>query len=391
MANGTLINDRKSRKRELDRKSQRLARQRTRSRMAHLETLVANFQETDSDVRFSSLNEQLSKVIGERDRLTSLLESLDFTIRSHLDEASAKRPFPSSSAVCKDVGVQSVQSKLDVSDCQETSGNEAFHTTASMNSSSDEVHAWHNNSESLDIDSSLLQLPPTIPDIVSTIPPQMDLPECECRLRAWHDTGTTTLNIWRQLNDLHQSLANIDLAAEDRESEDSVIRAVLYGWNSVSAARRALNTCRMLRSIDELSGVKYSPIDRLAILSLIRLMLVSQNSTRKAALPRWLQARPSQSLPHAAAIDLVFWPGIRERLVFLEHEYCRDSFWRSAFSNTKLKWPLELSGAYVQNSVTGDLHLSPCFRTYIRDLGNWTMSPEFLKQFPELHNDIKGY
>ncbi|SCN68567.1 uncharacterized protein FFB20_03096 [Fusarium fujikuroi] len=388
MTNGTLINDRKSRKRELDRKSQRLARQRTRSRMAHLETLVANFRETDSDVRFSSLNEQLSKVISERDGLRSLLESLNFTIRSHLDETSAKKPFPSS-ARCKDGRAQSLQSRLDVPDFQETSGNEAFDTAASMNST-DEAQAWH-NPESLDLDPSLFQLPPLSPDFLSTIVPQIGPPRCECMLGGGsHGTGTT-LNIWRQLNDLHQSLANIDLAAEDRQSEDSVIRAVLYGWNCVTAAGQALNTCRMLRSIDELSGLKSSPTDRLAILSLIRLMLVSQSSTRKAALPRWLHARPSQNLPHAIAIDFVFWPGIRERLVFSEHEYCTDSFWRSAVSDTKLLWPLELSDAYVQNSMTGDLHLSPYFRTFIRDLSNWTVSPEFLKKYPELYNDIKGY
>ncbi|EWG54447.1 hypothetical protein FVEG_12662 [Fusarium verticillioides 7600] len=379
--------------------------------MAHLETLVANFQETDSDARFSSLNEQLSKVIGERDGLRNLLESFDFTIRSHLDEASGKKPLPSS-AIRKDGGAQSLQSRLDVPDLQEIPGNEAFDTAASMNSS-DDVQAWH-DPEYLDLDSSLFQLPPLFPDFLSTIVPQTGLPKCECMLGAADDTGTT-VSIWRQLNHLHQSLANIDLAAEDRESEDSIIRAVLYGWNSVTAAGRELNTCRMLRSIDELSGLESTPTDRLAILSLIRLMLVSQRSPRKAALPRWLQARPSQNLPHSIAIDFVFWcetlanpaqpspalsssianaqprPGIRERLVFSEHEYCADSFWRSAFSDTKLLWPMELSDAYVQNSVTGDLHLSPYFRMFIRDLGNWTVSPGFLKQYPELYNDIKGY
>ncbi|KAF5617573.1 uncharacterized protein FTJAE_12591 [Fusarium tjaetaba] len=297
MTNGTSINDRKSRKRELDRKAQRLARQRTRSRMAHLETLVANFQETDSDARFSSLNEQLSKLIGERDGLRNLLESLDFTIRSHLDEASAKKPLLSS-AIRKDGGAQSLRSRLDVPDWQEIPGNEAFDTAASMNSS-DDVQAWH-DPESLDLDSSLFRLSPLFPDFLSTMVPQIGLPKCECMLG-------TRVNIWRQFNHLYQSLANIDLAAEDRESEDSIIRAVLYGWNSVTAAARELNTCRMLRSIDELSGLKSSTTDRLAMLSLIRLMLVSQRSPRKAALPRWLQARPSQNLPHAIAIDFVFW------------------------------------------------------------------------------------
>ncbi|EXK83525.1 hypothetical protein FOQG_12222 [Fusarium oxysporum f. sp. raphani 54005] len=394
MTSRTLINDRKSRKRELDRKSQRLARQRTRSRMAHLETLVANFQEADSDVRFSSLNERLSEVTSERDRLRGLLESLDFTIRSHLDETPAKRPVPSS-AVCKDGSAQPQQRGLDIPGSQEaaffpfgSSGIDNADSAASMNSN-DGAQAWH-NPESLELDPFLFQLPPLSQDFLNTTLPQTALPECECMLGASYDTSTT-LSIWRQLNDLYEPLTHIDLAAEDRESEDSIIRAVLYGWNSVGEAGRALTTCRMLRSVDELPWVKSNPTDRLAILSLMRLMLVSRNSTRKAELPRWLQARPSQNLPHAIAIDFVFWPGVRERLVFSEHEYCRDSFWRSAFSSTRLMWPLGLSDTYVQNSMTGNLHFSPHFRMFIRDLGNWTVSPELLQQYPELHDDIKGY
>ncbi|KAF4943447.1 hypothetical protein FGADI_13407 [Fusarium gaditjirri] len=286
MASRTLISDRKSRKRELD---------------PHLETLVANFQEADSDVRFSSLNEQLSEVTSERDRLRGLLESLNFTIRSHLDETPATRPTISSVA-CKDGLARLQQKGPDISDSQETepfplcsSGIGNVNSAASI-SISDGVQAW-DNLEFLDPDPLLLHLPPF---------PQTALQECECMLTAPYDAGTT-LNFWRQVNDIYQSFAHVDLAAEDQESEDSIIRAVLYGWDSVGPAEREPATCRMLRSVDELPWVKPNPTDRLAILNLMRLMLVSQNSTRKAELPRWLQARPSQSLPHAIAIDFVFW------------------------------------------------------------------------------------
>ncbi|KAF5608262.1 uncharacterized protein FSUBG_4798 [Fusarium subglutinans] len=338
MTSRTSINDRKSRKRELDRKSQRLARQRTRSRMAHLETLVASFQEADEDARFSSLIEQLSE-------LTNF-----FPLRSS--------------------GIENADS-------------------APSRNSSDGAQAGH-NPESLDIDHLLFQLPPLSQDFFHAALPQVAPLECECMLGTSYDTGST-LSIWRQLNDLYQPLVHADLAAEDRESEDSIIRAVLYGWNSVGAAGRALTTYRTLRTVDELHGVKPNPTDRLALLGVMRLMLISQSSTRKAELPRWLQARPSQNLPHAAAIDFVFWPGVRERMVFSEHEYCSGSFWRGAYSSTRLIWPLRLSDAYVLNSVTGKFHFSPSFRMFIRDLRNWTVSPEFLKQYPELHNDIKGY
>jgi len=306
--------DRQSRKRELDRKSQRLARERTKSHIAHLEALVAHFQETDSDVRSSSLINQLSEAINERDRLRSLLESLNFAIRSQLQETPINKALPSSSTAPKDISTQPPQSGPGVPDSQEANQlascrllTETLGGTESLDGNNGNIASY--SAESLQTNPLLFELSLLPGSSISTddaTVPQAILPECECMLGTLESTAIT-LSIWRELNELLKPLPEADLAAEDQESEDVIIRAVLDGWNIIGETGQVPTTCRKLRRFDELAWVQSNPTDRLAILSLMRLMVVSQNSTRQTELPRWLQARPSQKFPHATAIDFVFW------------------------------------------------------------------------------------
>ncbi|KAK7416165.1 hypothetical protein QQX98_005362 [Neonectria punicea] len=91
------IKDRRLKKRELDRKAQRLARERTKNRMTHLEAMVTHLQQSDANSRVLSLTNHLSQVTSDRDKLLNALESLTFTIRSHIQDATrgAERVFPS--------------------------------------------------------------------------------------------------------------------------------------------------------------------------------------------------------------------------------------------------------------------------------------------------------
>ncbi|KAH6985120.1 hypothetical protein EDB80DRAFT_624655 [Ilyonectria destructans] len=388
--------DRQSRKRELDRKAQRSARERTKSRMAYLETLVTHFQETDSDVRFLSLMDQLSEVTNERDRLRSLLESLNFTIRSHLEDVPINNP-PFSSTTRQDRSVQPPHGQS-VSDSHKTNQStssgflpETPGGTVPLNGNDgDNVLENPVPCQANTLLFELFSLPGSFINKDDAIGPQPVLSECEC-MRYTSEHPTITSSIWRELNEVCKALPQVDLAVENQEGEDAIIRAIIDGWNSIGETGQVSRTCRKLHRLDELALMDCSPTDRLALLSLMHLILVNHNSTRQTYLPRWLQARPSQKLPHSIAIDFVFWPGVRERLVFSEHEYCTNAFWRSAFSNANVAWPFDFRDAYVRNSVTGKLYLSPCFRQCIQDLSNWAMAPEFLNQYPELRDDIEGY
>ncbi|EWZ78771.1 hypothetical protein FOXG_14213 [Fusarium oxysporum f. sp. lycopersici 4287] len=79
---------RRLKKRELDRKAQRLARERTKSRIAQLESMVDILRQDDSKAQIATLMDQLGKVTKDRDNLLQVLESLGSTIRRHTGDTS---------------------------------------------------------------------------------------------------------------------------------------------------------------------------------------------------------------------------------------------------------------------------------------------------------------
>ncbi|KAF5611553.1 hypothetical protein F25303_14465, partial [Fusarium sp. NRRL 25303] len=80
---------RRLKKRELDRKAQRLARERTKSRIAQLESMVDNLRQDDSNAQIATLMDQLGKVTKERDNLLQVLDSLGSTIRRHIGDTTS--------------------------------------------------------------------------------------------------------------------------------------------------------------------------------------------------------------------------------------------------------------------------------------------------------------
>ncbi|KAM0321589.1 hypothetical protein ACHAQA_010015 [Verticillium albo-atrum] len=90
---------RRLKKRELDRKAQRAARERTKSRIASLEKLVEHLSHKDVNAEVSRLMEQLLQTTQERDKLIGFLTSLGTTIRYHTDAFSAQSKGSSISVV----------------------------------------------------------------------------------------------------------------------------------------------------------------------------------------------------------------------------------------------------------------------------------------------------
>jgi hypothetical protein len=83
---------RRLKKREVDRKAQRSARERTKRRIAHLESMVENLRQNDTKSQITSLMDQLGHVTKERDKLLGVLDSLGSTIRCHLVDLTTSEP-----------------------------------------------------------------------------------------------------------------------------------------------------------------------------------------------------------------------------------------------------------------------------------------------------------
>ncbi|RSL42600.1 hypothetical protein CEP53_012102 [Fusarium sp. AF-6] len=365
------IKDRRIRKRELDRKTQRMARERTKNRITHLEAVV---KQGDTDSRVSSLMDHLSRVTDERGKLLSAMESLSFVIRSHTQDATGETDRSVSSSTVENSPILPAQSHdtagissfldthapsipptvtfMDLLDPQLLLDTElglpAFGTGLGSGDSSDDFLSDPYTSQEITIMSTLSGTltweMPSQGDVIVPLAP----PECSCST-----SGNT--NLWRAANEaLTRSCWDTRLEPEmgDVNFEDTVIRAITEGWESVESRGTMMESWYRLRKVDDI---------------------------------------PSQTLPHSRAIEFFAWPGLRERFVFFQHQYCANLFWYMLLSNFKFLWPFDFRDTYMQNSETGQFYLSPQFKRCMGDLGSWTMGQGFFEQFPDLYADIQIY
>jgi len=101
--------------------------------------------------------------------------------------------------------------------------------------------------------------------------------------------------------------------------------------------------------------------------------------------------RPSQTIAHSYAIDYFAWPGLRERFVFYQHNYCSNVFWQLFCKSLRILWPFEFRDCYTRNLETGQYQISSQFDERIGDINAWTMSNEIFKKWPEFYSDIPAY
>ncbi|KPM44935.1 hypothetical protein AK830_g1589 [Neonectria ditissima] len=416
------IKDRRLKKRELDRKAQRMARERTKNRIAHLEAMVTHLQQSDANSRVSSLMGHLSQVTSDRDKLLGALESLTFTIRSHIQDSTrgTERSLdfaaventtalppqtrdttsPALSLDTHALSVPTADPLNDFLDPQLWMGSDFGVASPCGGLSSGDILNELLNNTAASHDIAILPEFPGLQQCDGYTPEDVIIPkatsECPCITLA-SGKSTPDINLWRAANETltrPTTSSQSGTATENISCQDTIIRAIVEGWDSVESRGRMAESWCKLRKLDDMGWHRCQPTERLAILRLICLMIEyhgDPSPKRKASLPRWLWKRPSQTLPHSRAIDFFVWPGLRERFVFFQHQYCANLFWDLFVANFRILWPFEFRDTYMHNPESGQFQLSPHFEQCISELGAWTMEPGFFKQFPELHDDIPVY
>ncbi|CEI70927.1 hypothetical protein FVEN_g9697 [Fusarium venenatum] len=417
---------RRLKKRELDRKAQRLARERAKSRVAQLESMVNNLRQDHSNAQIATLMDELGKVTKERDNLLQVLDSLGSTIHRHLGDSTASEPRSDtkSNPLQHASPTQSTPGERVVPIITPRSTSETSSSTMlelSINppqpnlftydgwnyTVSNEPHPttmFFNNPIPPPMGNGFIPIQPLLPDI-HTPPEVVDviIPKasvlCPCssptsRGANFHDVKP---NIWRAINEVlvkPTKLSAVDIAIEEYNAEDMPVRAILEGWDSVERAGKMTPTWRKLRKADELCFSNCANTERLAAMRICHLLIMYHGDPileRRATLPRWYWNRPSQALPHSYCIDFFVWPGFRERLIFCQHQYCANSFWELLQTNLKILWSDSFQDTFYHNAHTGKYHISPPFEQRIRDINAWTMSTDFFTHFPELSEDIPVY
>ncbi|KAH7233619.1 hypothetical protein BKA59DRAFT_319779 [Fusarium tricinctum] len=417
---------RRLKKRELDRKAQRLARERTKSRIAQLENMVDNLRQNDSNSHIATLMDQLGQVTKERDNLLQVLDSLGSTIRRHIGDSSTNEPASDASEssphnsrgpthptmgerivpiATRAVSETSGSTLLELPIGPPQSDPFAYDSWTYSASTNQYPTTLAYDNTMLPPEASYMPIQPFLPEMAPNTPEEADviIPKSPVPCHCSNPTSCTSAfhsanpNIWRAVNEILQKptrLSEEELAIEVYDGEDIAVRAVLDGWDSVENEGRMTPTWRKLRSADELCFSRCADTERLAVMRICHLLLTYHGDptlARRETLPRWYWNRPSQALPHSYGIDFFVWPGLRERLIFSQHHYCTNTFWDLLQSNLKILWQDGFQDTFYHNTRTGKYQISPLFEQRIRDINSWTMSTDFFTRFPELNQDIPAY
>ncbi|KAI1852194.1 hypothetical protein JX265_013047 [Neoarthrinium moseri] len=409
---------RQLKKREHDRKAQRLSRERTKARIAHLEELVKGFQQRDTSGQLAKLMGQLQAVTTERDALMGLLKSFETSIKDHLSQieqlrqvstaASPDRPGlrhnhcsekATGSRLIDPVQLADNSSSLAARlEDPHTIGGETLPMRAYNDLSMvDELGiSMGAGSSSQPLPEDHMFLDPLTEPVNDPVVPAAT-PGCDCYYESSLSDSYGNINLWHFANEVLTPvvLPAGGILADESWRDDIPVRALIDGWPAVENHLNGLPPLwKKLRRIDEGLFHSCGKVERLAILRMMhKLYLYSSAPTpdRRADVPPWFLSRPSQSIAHSYAIDFFAWPGIRERFIFSQHNYCGNLFWRLFSASIKILWPFEFRDCYTFNVDLGQYRVSDPFERRIQDINAWTMKDEIFNRWPEFYGDMPSF
>lgn len=418
------VSARRLKKREVDRRCQREARERKRSRIAHLESLVVGLRQQDASGQVTALLRQLSRVEEERNLATKTLKDIQQLMVQRLTKDRAQ-----------DNGIVEVQvipegAKLGGHSTTNTTGEytpvlghaqptllnveampaDIFQRTSFITMTPNgELSAYPERSSSETVyqsgshwtDQPLVQSSSTgsqtnarSSGIYDWVNPQ---PSCCCHAHMDRQPGQQAAwqgNFWKFICDVLSERFDWPedvQPADDVDSEDVLIRAMLQGWDMVANRAPLHPSLQMLRRIDEATFRPIAKIERLAMLRAMHLLLqfhTQPTAERYKRLPSWYLYRPSQHIPHTYAIDYWAWPPFRQRFISNEDTYCGNEFFHMYQSQLRLLWPFEFRDCYTHDLESDLYRPSLLFDERINDVKCWTMGYDFFQRFPELCSDI---
>ncbi|KAJ4985453.1 BZIP transcription factor [Stagonosporopsis vannaccii] len=105
------------------------------------------------------------------------------------------------------------------------------------------------------------------------------------------------------------------------------------------------------------------------------------------AMPTWLRPTVTQiTVQHAAWIDNIPWPGVRDILIDNPDDHPFDLFSQYYSHNVSVNWPFDHLDAVTD--VDNNVVLHSIFEKHVSNLKNWTVSAEFHARFPYMSSAI---
>ncbi|KAG9783049.1 hypothetical protein KCU88_g3156, partial [Aureobasidium melanogenum] len=425
------VSSRRLKKREIDRRCQRQARERTKSRIAYLEGLVEDFRRQDSSGQVATLMKQLQDVETERDLMAKTLKDIQKAMDIHkptsasedqthganttksqtpLEDLNVERK-RSITSLSDDVPIRLKSEAVEIpSEISATRSFELVHYSPPPNHPlpapeklfAPEVVRLDSTNNPQSIPKAVVQSKAAIHPNLTPLRYQDNwaAPRHTCSCHSCYDgsrpSGRRPVfqgNYWKFANEVLSERfdwSNVQAAPPEIE-EDVPIRALIEGWDAVARRGPLHPTWQLLRQIDQTLFGTCPKTERLAIMRAMHLLLqfhTESTAERYERLPPWYMRRPSQNLAHSYAIDYFAWPGLRERFIFNEHDYCGNDFWYLFCKSLRIQWPYEFRDCYTRETSTGLYKMSPIFEQRLVDIRCWTMGPDIFRRFPEFSSDI---
>jgi hypothetical protein len=309
---------RRMRKRELDRRCQRVARERTKNRIAYLEGLVDDFRKSDSSGQVATLMKQLGDIAKERDTLARTLQGIQNSIQTHQSLIKGETRGPSDKT-SSDSPNDNYGRFDDEGTADSTISFPPHQGEASPSPTTPIDIKLPRKFEHMHHDTLLMQrheLPIPTPNMDSFEPGEAfigdDLtdthgilqdpiiPQCKEGCECSSNTaagGERTINMWRFANEVltEPARTNADLERfEDVMEEDAPVRALIEGWPAVERiyGGQLPPTWRKLRKIDEVIFGTCNVRERLAVMRVMhKLMRFHTNRQKKNFVPAWYLKR----------------------------------------------------------------------------------------------------
>ncbi|TDZ33240.1 hypothetical protein C8035_v011447 [Colletotrichum spinosum] len=417
----------KSKKREADRKAQRIAREKTKNRIAHLEGLVEELSRRDGNATTVSLMNQLSRVTEQRNKLMGCMEATSNVLSRHLSEAKALDSKTEDEIPVSTANIALGDANSGVSDAPEVLpvpsspqgfdgvdlalpdiGLDAVFDTAIFDAGPLWDEAIQTPENELSTSTQVNTLSPLPTTAKPTARDQNDTPRstpfesaCPCSTstssRRLSDGSLVNRNNWKAGNEILRepfAVTGEMLGMEYQVSEDISVHAVMHGWDSLARSVRMTPLWRKVRQLDELCFSACGQAERLAVLFMVHLLMrayADPGPAKDAFVPGWYLKTPLQGIYHDPSADYFTWPAVRYRFATTPHRYCHNVFWHLFREHLRIAWPFDFRDCYVRNAELGAYGLSPLFKARIHDLRAWTMEADFFVRFPELARDIPRF
>lgn len=113
--------------------------------------------------------------------------------------------------------------------------------------------------------------------------------------------------------------------------------------------------------------------------------LIYPSAETYASVPEIMRPTIAQRMiPHPAQVDLFLFPGLRDSMLIETGDFVGGVI----ESGMELEWPYSLNEAFVFDTMTGKLQVSPLFVAYATDSSKWKVGRRFLNKFPHLKNVV---